>query len=497
MVIDDEAAWREKIRKRLEARFEVRCEASGETALDTMRMQQPALIILDEQMDDGKLQGHDVLDQLRKHPKLARVPVLMLAHNLTTGSALKWTAYTVGDHVQKAHFEQQFDARVEQLLARAANWPFESVAIPTLSLFMRDGAPVDVVVGIIESHVKTKANLALDLEVFKAQRGVAHAWASQPDVRELGSQIYQTLVSHPEINRAIDRAIEEHQRINIAGSIDLIDVPLELMRDESGRDYFVLYYPFSRSLLDVRAPRGYATPISPKLLNDLHRHGEPLRVLLIAANTGDIPRVDDEVEEISRIFKRSPKGLRTEVKVLKGAEATLDEVTAELKSGSYHIIHYAGHGEFVPERAQDHRLVFTRPRDVMTVDEQSSLNTPPGVIREYLTATQLKMLWRENQPSLFYMSACRGAATGHTSDGLNNDLLGLIDAAISAGVPSVIGFRWPVTDAGAYAFATKFYEELLKTGSPEHALCGARAHVYFKDRGDAAWLSSVLVMQPL
>jgi CHAT domain-containing protein len=224
----------------------------------------------------------------------------------------------------------------------------------------------------------------------------------------------------------------------------------------------------------------------------LFRRGAPLRALLIASDTGGIPKVENEIDDIYRILKRNPKGLVTDVTILKTADATLETVCRELEQGPYHIVHYAGHGEFVAERTQHHRLLLKRARDVVR-----SGGVPAGEPQsDFLEARQLKILWSVNRPSLFYMSACRGAAVGETQDLFNNDLLGLIDAAISAGVPSVVGFRWPVSDQGAYALSTVFYEELLKSGRPDHALRSARAKVYFKDRDDPAWLSSVLVMQP-
>lgn len=495
VVIDDQAVWRHMVQSRLATKFEVLPAASGEAAVEMLSMRRPALIVIDEYMEEGKLQGHHVLEWASKQPALSGVPVLMLTDLPLVQSAFKWTSWTKVDHVQKPHFDQQFDARVDQLLALASNWPFESDSETMLSLVMRERAPVDIVVGVIESHMKTKDVLGLDLDKLKARGRAAYVGDWQSNARKLGTQLYRTLLKQPEITRAIDSAIARQQRINIAGNLDLLEVPLELIRDESGRDYHVLHYPFSRSVLDVRAPRGYAAPLSPRLLNDLHRQGMRLRVLLIAANTGNIPRVDDEIDAIRKILESNPKGLGIDIKVLRNSEATLEAVSRQLQTGSYHIVHYAGHGEFVSTRTDNHRLVLTRTRDVVPANGQPQ-GQPDAIVREYLTATQLSVLWSKNPPSLFYMSACWGAATGPTSALLNNDLLGLIDAAISAGVPSVIGFRWPVSDQGAFALSKVFYQELMASGRPDHALRTARVHVYSSPQPDAAWLSPVLVMQP-
>jgi CHAT domain-containing protein len=108
----------------------------------------------------------------------------------------------------------------------------------------------------------------------------------------------------------------------------------------------------------------------------------------------------------------------------------------------------------------------------------------------------LRELWLRDRPCLFYMSCCQGAQTGARRDLLNNDLLGLTDGAIMAGVPAVLGFRWPVSDVGARELAILFYSALVDTGRPDHALLSARHKFFARHETDPAWLSPVLVMQP-
>jgi DNA-binding NarL/FixJ family response regulator len=490
IVIDDDPYWRDKICKCLEQYFDVECAATGEDGWRQLQdsVQSPALtlVILDDKLPPlDKLQGHDVLGKLKDHPVLQRVPVLMLTGFASAKFAFGRKADDYMDKDQfpdEEQFAEQFEARVVQLLARAGMWPFDSANESTLSLFLRSGAPVDVVVGVIDLHQQTNENLGLDLDRLKARGCNAYGGRWPQQAKDIGMDLYRSLVNHPAISVEIRNAIHSNRRMNLAGNMEMLDVPLEFLWDETAKDYFVLVYPFSRSVLDVHPARPYAPSISPKLLNDLHRQGSDLHVLLVASNTGGIPRVDKEVEQIARILEENPKGLRIKVDVLKTADATLKAVEEKLENGAYHIVHYAGHGEFVEHRTQDHRLLFRGKRDVSRPDS--------------MPATRLKSLWRKKPPSLFYMSCCRGSATGSRRDLFNNDLLGLTDAAISAGVPSVIGFRWPVSDTGAQHLSTAFYEALLQTGRPDHALCTARSVVYRNHRDDPAWLSAVLVMQP-
>ncbi len=78
---------------------------------------------------------------------------------------------------------------------------------------------------------------------------------------------------------------------------------------------------------------------------------------------------------------------------------------------------------------------------------------------------------------------------------LDDDFLGVAEGIINAGVPSVLGYRWPVSDEGAMLLATAFYESLVKQGHLDTALLDARREVAMLDRDDITWLSPILIMQ--
>jgi YesN/AraC family two-component response regulator len=60
--------------------FSVRLAGNGETALEIMAEEIPALVLLDLVMPG--LSGIDVLDQMRENPKLRQVPVIVLSNKL-------------------------------------------------------------------------------------------------------------------------------------------------------------------------------------------------------------------------------------------------------------------------------------------------------------------------------------------------------------------------------------------------------------------------------
>lgn len=112
-----------------------------------------------------------------------------------------------------------------------------------------------------------------------------------------------------------------------------------------------------------------------------------------------------------------------------------------------------------------------------------------------MRATELKLLLERSEARLVYMSNCYGATTGSQTDLLDDDFLGLADAAMQAGVPSVIGFLWPVSDVGAPKLTLAFYRSLLEQGSPEIALWHARRELARPNKDDPTWLSPILIHQ--
>jgi CHAT domain-containing protein len=114
---------------------------------------------------------------------------------------------------------------------------------------------------------------------------------------------------------------------------------------------------------------------------------------------------------------------------------------------------------------------------------------------EAMSAGELKRLLQDSEVRFAYLSCCYGAATGAQTALLDDDFLGIVDAVIQAGVPSALGYRWPVSDAGAPRLTRAFYESLLKQGSPEIALWQARRELAGLNRNDSTWLSPILIHQ--
>jgi hypothetical protein len=68
-----------------------------------------------------------------------------------------------------------------------------------------------------------------------------------------------------------------------------------------------------------------------------------------------------------------------------------------------------------------------------------------------------------------------------------------MDAIAWAGVPIVVGHRWPLIDGrSSVKFVKTFYERLLAEYPPEQALLWARKEVQVDD---PTWASAVMIVQ--
>ena len=208
-----------------------------------------------------------------------------------------------------------------------------------------------------------------------------------------------------------------------------------------------------------------------------------MRILLIASDTGNI-KADREIRELEKHIGQKNRGLniKTEITSIPTKQASLQTVSKLLDKCAYHLVHYAGHAAFDAGSGEESGLFFW---------EKSNRR---GKV-ERLVARSLARLLRGSQTRLFYLSTCVGATVGAESLLHQYDFLGVMDALVQAGLPSVLGFRWNVSDERARTFAGRFYNALFETRAPARAVHAARRSLYMEDASDETWTSPILVVQ--
>lgn len=305
------------------------------------------------------------------------------------------------------------------------------------------------------------------------------------EASSIGKATYQLLSANQAFATAIalgkELATDEHDLALHFNSPDsLLSVPFELLND--GQEELALRHPLHRQL--YRENEAWSRKIDPfhLLLDHLRDTGDPLRILLIASNIdGHIPAVDEEIGEIETLLVERTRTLgftpNPEIEVCPSREATFDRVKALLDLKQFHIVHYAGHG-----RSSDSNK------------GQSGIYLRNGNDSSLIPLAVLQDLFRNSQTHFVFLNCCLGARMADQPEPGN--LSGIVDSVIRADVPSVLGYRWVVTDEAAKFFACAFYDALFDTLSIEDSVLRARNEADQKfGRDNETWASPVLVLQ--
>ena len=100
LFVDDEADLVSTVECRLKwADFDVVTAPNGKEGLDKAETEKPNLILLDTNMP--VMNGHEMLEQLRKNPRLKDIPVIMLTSVFEAQNIAKASSYGITDYVTK------------------------------------------------------------------------------------------------------------------------------------------------------------------------------------------------------------------------------------------------------------------------------------------------------------------------------------------------------------------------------------------------------------
>jgi hypothetical protein len=184
------------------------------------------------------------------------------------------------------------------------------------------------------------------------------------------------------------------------------------------------------------------------------RRERGLNVLLVVNPTGDLPGAIEEGERVTQMLARLPG---TGITTIRGGAATRARLRAEFRSGDYDAIHFAGHAFFDTAAPASSGILCAGGR--------------------VLSGADLAAL--DSVPALVFFNACESGRLRSVVNPLRqlDRSVGFAEAFLRGGVANFIGTWWPVSDAGATAFATLLYRELAHGTSIGAALNAARSAV--------------------
>jgi CHAT domain-containing protein len=151
------------------------------------------------------------------------------------------------------------------------------------------------------------------------------------------------------------------------------------------------------------------------------------------------------------------------------------EVESLLEKGGCDLLHFIGHGDVSPERANEARII---------------LEDRPFRARNLTGAIQTRL--KKDRP-LVFLNACRVARQDWSLTGLG----GWVEALVRrCECGAFLGPQWVVKDSLAYEFARVFYYELEQGRTLGEAAQAARNEVKQKDPGRPTWLAYAVYGHP-
>jgi DNA-binding response OmpR family regulator len=468
--------------------YRVLVALTGTDGLRIAQTESPDLILLDVMLPD--INGHEVFRRLKDNPITRNILVIYLTQRSARDEIIAGLSSGADDYVAKPFDIQELELRIRAVLRRVSLPPFvETSDTSLLAVACEAGERLHIrAEGPRRFRTTTKNPLMLNTTLFSSTDSQLGTEGWRAHTKEVGRKLFQLMFEdHPRVlgsyNRLLGMGHNHDLNLSFEAGREFLRVPLEFLYEGIGAsgEYLALKHPLTRY---VRGVYSAHSPLSGGFINELWRHKEPLRVLLVASDTPpSLPGADIEVAELCAALQRltAEVGVQSKLTVLQSDEATCDRLVAELKSG-HHLIHYAGHGYYDAQMPEESALlVWEKPRR-------------SGVVKR-LSVSEIAILLQNSPTRLVYLSCCEGAATADEGRLAQDDLLGLADGIIQAGVPSVISFRWPVSDRGAQRFALSFYESFFQHGSMGRAALNARRDVAAESRSDRTWLSPILIMQ--
>lgn len=278
-------------------------------------------------------------------------------------------------------------------------------------------------------------------------------------LRESGQVLHDELFSL-NVKRKLMKTRAEYLVLNIDDH--LVHVPWELLHD--GQQFLCQRFNMGRLVKTRQAILG----VKPRLL------AWPLRMLILADPEGDLKGAYTEGIQIRDFLDRHKDLINV---VLRTGQITPDSVKEKLRN--FDFTHFAGHADY---------------------DQGNPSASGWRLTTGNLKAEDIgKMAGTGSMPALIFSNACQSARTEEwiLKEHFQNEIFGLANAFLLAGVRHYIGTFWEVLDEPSSRFALEFYKGLLSGMAIGEAVRVARqALIREYSEETIVWASYILYGDP-
>ena len=287
--------------------------------------------------------------------------------------------------------------------------------------------------------------------------------------REIGGRLFQALFSGT-VRQLYDRSLGSAPdprhglriqfRLNSALAPELFGLPWELLYCPESRDYLGLNR-LSPVVRYIELPRAATAP----------DFDPPLRVLVAAA-----PADSHGVLDLSREIGLIQKELSDATKVTVLERVGLESLREAMLRGSFHVLHFMGHGSFDPGTGTGVLLLES--------GDGRELRIPGEMLADHL---------RDCPPRLAVINACNSGRIDSQTGG--DPFAGVASALVLGGLPAVVAMHRPISDRAAIAFSKALYREIAAGEPVDAAVAEGRLAIYRTDYSSLEWATPVLFMR--
>lgn len=347
-----------------------------------------------------------------------------------------------------------------------------------LEIVAEDGAYTARVLASPKGEAEARIALPFDdqglenvvLKLSRTRSGVRRLGSPQQAVaRDFGTALYDAVFTG-EVGTCFRRCLDEADRqgkglrlrLRLTEAPALSNVPWEYLYP-TGLGYFLVLSRHTPLVRYLDLPRE-VTPLAI---------AAPLRVLLVVSAPSDLAQLDHDREvgnlrgALADLVQR---GL-VELDVL--PEPSLGALRRALRTSTYHVLHFIGHGGF-EETTADGVLAF----------EDSS-----GRSQRISGADLGTMLHDHTTLRLAVLNACEGARTSP-----QDPFSGVAQSLVRQGLPAVVAMQFEITDEAAITLSHEFYAALSDGYPVDAALAEGRKAVFGEDN-DVEWGTPVLYLR--
>jgi CHAT domain-containing protein/class 3 adenylate cyclase len=278
-------------------------------------------------------------------------------------------------------------------------------------------------------------------------------------LRENGQVLRDDLFTH-DVKKIIKETQADHLILNLDDQ--LVNVPWELLHD-------------GQKFLCQRFSMGRLVKTRQNIIDSRTRSlARPFKMLILADPKGDLKGAYKEGIQIRDFMERYKDFLNVS---FKSDNITTDFIKEKIRN--FDLVHFAGHAEYNPKNSG-----------------KSGWRLSDGLFKAWEIT---KLAGTATMPALIFSNACQSARTEkwHIKAHFQDEIFGLANAFILAGVKHYVGTFWEILDEPSSRFALECYKQALSGVTVGEAIRQARLSL-IQEYGEETivWASYLLYGDP-